>query len=152
MSRLWHFFRKICQLPFPPSIWVAGVERSMSKPWCQSPNLMRRPTWNLITKKKLHSHDFGLKWFEILWMWWTIFLPYGCLFCGFLSSFFPWILLALIEKTKVQLFQTRFALLSNSFAVYKKKKNAFRGLKLAWAEKSVALLPAMQWWAWKPRR
>ena len=37
-------------------------------------------------RKKLHSHDFGLKWFEILWMWWTIFLPYGCLFCGF--SFF----------------------------------------------------------------
>ena len=49
----------------------------------------QRPTWNLITKKRLEkisSHNFGLKWFEILWMWWTIFLPYGCLFCGF--SFF----------------------------------------------------------------
>ena len=91
--------------------WTAWWGNSLLETWSQKKRL-----------EKISSHDFGLKWFEILWMWWTIFLPYGCLFCGFLSSFFPWILLALIEKTKVQLFQTRFALLSNSFAVYKKKK------------------------------
>ena len=118
----------------------------------------QRPTWNLITKKKIGKNIFPWFWTQVIWNIVNVVNHFFAIRMLVLRFFFLRFFLGfcwfpLIEKTKVQLFQTRFALLSNSFAVYKKKKkNAFRGLKLAWAEKSVALLPAMQWWAWKPRR
>ena len=75
-------------------------------------------------------------WNCTLWMWWTIFLPYGCLFAVF---FLFWLWL----RQKSQLF-FKLDLRSNScFAVKLKEDDEAmfeKCLKLAWAKKHTAMM------------